>query len=76
MNYDDIPEVLTVEDLKRVLKIGTNKAYEIVNQVSFPKVKIGRQIRIPKRLFLQWLESQAFKDEENIRRFYPPRRVL
>ena len=44
-------EYLTVEDVSRIQRIGKKKAYAIVNQPDFRKMRIGNQFRIPKKDF-------------------------
>jgi excisionase family DNA binding protein len=50
--YDD---VVTVEQLAKMLKIGRNTAYELVRSGLVPSVKIGRQIRVTKRAVIDYL---------------------
>ncbi len=66
MRYEELPDVLTVAELKELLKIGTNKAYELVNASDFPVIKIGRQYRIPKQSLIEWLEKEARKNEHEL----------
>lgn len=46
--YEELPLVLSVEEMAKVLKIGRNTAYEMVRCRRVKSVRIGRQIRIPK----------------------------
>lgn len=48
---------LTVKDLQEKLKISRSKAYRLVSQPDFPKLKIGRDIRIPETQLEEFLES-------------------
>ncbi|MDN5317243.1 MAG: hypothetical protein PWR08_1368 [Thermoanaerobacterium sp.] len=59
MNFDDMPDVMSVEDLKKLFGIGINKAYEITKYKGFPAIHIGRKIIIPKKQLEQWLENQT-----------------
>ena len=54
--YDD---VLTVEELKQVLKIGRNKAYELVNTQVIKSIKVGTHYRIPKISIVNYLQNQT-----------------
>jgi len=49
----------TVNDLPKILPIGRNAAYRLVNQEGFPKIKIGKKILIPAAKFYQWLDSNV-----------------
>lgn len=47
-----------VEDIAVLLDIGKSSAYELVKQGHFNTVKIGSAIRISKKSFDDWLDSQ------------------
>lgn len=55
-------DILTVKDIKRSLGCGINRAYEIVNQKDFPKIKIGKRLYIPKDEYKKWLQSYVRKE--------------
>ena len=40
-NFDSMPLVLEVSDIADTLKIGKNKAYELINSGEIKAVKIG-----------------------------------
>lgn len=54
----NIPEIFGVKKLAQILGIGMNKAYELANRQDFPKIAIGRQIRITSDGLCQWLKNQ------------------
>ena len=56
----DIPDKRTyhVEEIAVILSIGRSSAYELVKQGVFRTVKIGTAIRISKKSFDDWLDSQ------------------
>jgi excisionase family DNA binding protein len=56
---DDLPLVLTVEQVAKVMNIARGKAYELIHCQGFPAVRIGRCVRIPRDAFLRWLTEQA-----------------
>jgi excisionase family DNA binding protein len=56
-SYEDLPLVLNVADIQRIMGISRVSAYELVHQRGFPAVKSGRLIKIGKRAFFDWLES-------------------
>lgn len=51
--------VYVTEDLMPLLGIGRSTAYNLVNQKSFPVVRVGRRILIPRDAFERWLEIQT-----------------
>jgi hypothetical protein len=59
MNFDDMPDIMSVGDLKRLFRIGINKAYELTKHKGFPAIHIGRKIIIPKKQLEAWLENQT-----------------
>ena len=46
---------MTVMEMAQCLDIGKNMAYELVKSGDVPYLKIGRQIRIPKKAFNDWI---------------------
>lgn len=57
-NENDLPLVLTVAEVKAILRIGTNSAYDLMNSGEFRTVKVGKQIRVSRSVFLEWLMSE------------------
>ncbi len=53
----DLPDVLIVEDVARVLRCGRNAIYELVASGSLRSAKIGRSIRIPKTALIEFLDN-------------------
>lgn len=47
-SLEELPLVLTVEQLVPVLGIGRNAAYELVRSGQIASIRIGHQYRIPK----------------------------
>ena len=54
-SLDQLPLVLTVEQLAAVLGIGINNAYELVRSECIRSVRIGRQYKIPKNALEAYL---------------------
>ena len=57
--FEELPDFLTIKELKQYLRIGTNKAYELANRQDFPKIPFGNSKRFPKVLVKEWLEREA-----------------
>ena len=49
---------LCVEDLMPILGIGRNTAYRLVRSGEIRSIKVGRQIRIPRQVLLDYLEQK------------------
>lgn len=58
-DLQDLQSVLTVEEMRQVLRISRQTAYELVHRQGFPAVRFGRAIRIPRDALLRWLEEQV-----------------
>jgi len=47
-----------VEEIAAILDIGRTSAYKLVKEGNFKIVRIGNAIRISKKSFDEWLDSQ------------------
>lgn len=63
MYYDNIPDIMTVDEMRKVLKIGRNKAYSLVKSGEIKSLKIGEIYRIPKRYLIDFIESACYNDD-------------
>lgn len=62
MNMLNCPDVLTVQEAGKVLRVGRTTMYRLVKNGLVQSVKVGRKVLIP-RLFLQnFLERNGGKD--------------
>ena len=50
-------ETLTVRDIKQILNISINAAYNLIHSKSFPVIRIGNSFRVPKEPFYEWMKS-------------------
>lgn len=48
-DYDDLPLVLDVADIRRIMGISRVSAYELVHTPGFPAFRSGRLIKVSKR---------------------------
>lgn len=55
LSFDDIPLVLTVEELMPILCIGRNTAFALVRSGQIKSIRAGKQIRILKHELLEYL---------------------
>ncbi len=53
----ELPLVLTVEEARRVLRIGRRQLYQAIARQDVPAVKVGRSIRIPRSSLEAWLAA-------------------
>ena len=57
--YDDLPLMLSVQDVASVLGISRAGAYELVKSESFPAMNIGSRIIVPKEEFILWIRQKV-----------------
>lgn len=57
MSLQDLPLVLTVEDLMELLNIGRNTAYEIVRSGQIRSIRVGKNYRIPRDAVEEFLQK-------------------
>ncbi len=56
-NYGD---VMIVEEVCEVLKLGKNKVYELLQKSEISSRRIGRKYLIPKKSVIDFLESVRY----------------
>ncbi len=57
--YDDLPLMLSVPDVSKVLGISRSRAYELAHSKEFPSMTVDNRIIIPRDKFLLWIEKQC-----------------
>jgi excisionase family DNA binding protein len=58
-NFDDLPEFLTVEEIRAYLRLGRSTVYELLRQGELPHVRFGRAIRVPKTALAKYLSKEG-----------------
>ncbi len=58
-SYSELPLTLSVPEVAAALGISRAGAYELVRSDSFPKIKIGNRILVPKDKFIAWMDEQV-----------------
>lgn len=54
---EEYDALLTIADLREVLNIGRNAAYDLLNQGAIPAFRIGRNWKIPKEAVIFYLSQ-------------------
>ena len=52
-------EMLKVDDVAALLKLGRTKVYQLVAEGELPAVRIGKVLRISAEALQKWLSTQA-----------------
>ena len=58
-NIEDLPLTLKAREAAEVLRISKSKVYELARSESFPAVRIGKRVVIPRDKLIQWMNAQA-----------------
>ena len=59
-DFEELPAIMTVKDVQKLLGIHSNNVYELVRRPGFPAVRVSeRRIIIPRDRFLKWLDNSA-----------------
>ena len=56
-HYDQLPLILSVDELTKILGIGRNTAYDLIRCERIRSVRIGHKIKIPKDSLLEFLQE-------------------
>ena len=58
-NIEDLPLTLNAREAAEVLRISKSKVYELAQSESFPAIRIGKRVVIPRDKLIQWMNAQA-----------------
>ena len=58
-NSSDLPLTLNAMDVAEALGISRAAAYTLIQSESFPHMRIGKRILVPKEAFLRWIAEQT-----------------
>ena len=58
-NIEELPLTLNAREAAEVLRISKSKVYELAQSESFPAIRIGKRVVIPRDKLIQWLNNQA-----------------
>ena len=58
-NFDELPLFLNAQLVFRTLGVSTSSVYELLHEDSFPSLRIGSRLVVPKDQFRLWVERQT-----------------
>ena len=58
-NLDELPLTLKAQEAAEVLRISKSKVYDLARTESFPAVRIGKRVVIPRDKLIEWMNAQA-----------------
>ena len=57
--YDELPLFLNAEIVAKVLGISISSTYELMHEASFPTLRVGSRMVVPKEKFIEWVEQHT-----------------
>lgn len=54
-SYDQLPLFLNAELVAKTLGVAPSSAYELMHERSFPTLRIGNRMVVPKDKFIEWV---------------------
>ena len=58
-NYDDLPGMLSVKELKDYLGISRAGAYQLLHRADFPTLHVASRLLVAKDKLLMWMEQNT-----------------
>ena len=58
-SYDELPLFIDAKTVSSVLGISRSGAYELMHEKSFPTLKIGARMVVPKEKFIKWVNDNV-----------------
>ena len=62
-SFDELPIMLSVNQLANVLGISHTRSYDLVRSKGFPSITIGSRIVVPKDELMIWIQNQLNSKE-------------
>lgn len=62
-NYEDLPGVLSVKELKDYLGISRAGAYQLLHREDFPTLHVASRVLVAKDKLLVWMEQHTDRVE-------------
>ena len=58
-NYENLPAVLNANQLATALGISRAGAYQLLNTATFPTLRIGKRLLVPRDKLVEWIDVVA-----------------
>ena len=62
MNNETIPAILNANQLAKLLGISRAGAYQLLHMESFPTLKIGKRLLVPRDKLMAWIDRNSGGD--------------
>ena len=60
-NYENLPAVLNANQLATALGISRAGAYQLLNTATFPTLRIGKRLLVPRDRLVEWIEQNGYR---------------
>lgn len=57
------PDILTAEEVCKILSISKKTFYKLCQNPQFPRIKIGREYRVPKKGLYEYMHNSGARTE-------------
>lgn len=58
-SYNELPLFLNAQMVADVLGVSASSGYELMREKSFPALKVGSRIVVPRDKFIAWVERES-----------------
>ena len=58
-SYDELPLFLNAKTVAKVLGVSPSSGYELMHEPSFPVLRVGNRLVVPKEQFIQWVAEHT-----------------
>lgn len=58
-SYDELPLLLNVKEVSKLLGVSDSSVYELITEQNFPSLRIGKRIVIPKEELWKWITAHT-----------------
>lgn len=53
--FDSYPDVVSVEEIQQMLRIGKNAVYQLLKNGAIKSIKVGKRYVVPKKYIIDFL---------------------
>jgi excisionase family DNA binding protein len=64
--FNEYPDIISIEQLIKMLGIGKSSAYKLLHENQIRHAKIGRKYLIPKQSVIGFIDSMCYNDDQII----------
>lgn len=57
--FTEYPDIVDVDEVMKILRIGKNKAYDLIHAGEIKSIKVGRAHKIPKQSIIDFINDKT-----------------